>query len=82
MEHLFPEPIRNLPETDIPLEGIQAYLSQSPDHQLIFMQFEKDVVLPEHTHAAQVGFVLRGRIDILPAGDGRCRYPFHGRALR
>jgi len=69
MEHIFPELIRNLPEADIPLEGIRAYLSQSRDHQLIFMQFEKDVVLPEHAHAAQVGFVLNGRIDLTIGGQ-------------
>lgn len=68
MVHFFPEPIRNLPEADIPLEGIRAYLSQSSDHQLIFMQFEKDVDLPEHSHATQVGFVLSGRIDLVIEG--------------
>ena len=68
MDHLFPEPIRNLPEADIPLEGIRAYLSQSRNHQLIFMQFEKDVELPDHSHAAQVGFVLDGRIDLVIDG--------------
>jgi hypothetical protein len=29
MSEIFPKPIRNLPEADIPLEGIKAYLSQS-----------------------------------------------------
>jgi quercetin dioxygenase-like cupin family protein len=28
------------------------------------MQFEKDVDLPEHSHAAQVGFVLSGKIRL------------------
>ena len=68
MDHLFPEPIRNLPEADIPLDGIRTYLSQSRNHQLIFMQFEKDVELPDHSHAAQVGFVLDGRIDLVIDG--------------
>lgn len=72
MEHLFPEPIRNLPEADIPLGGLRAYLSQSRDHQLIFMQFEKDVVLPEHAHAVQVGFVLSGRIELTIGGREHC----------
>lgn len=64
MNDIFPDPIRNLPEADIPLEGITAYLSQGTKHQLIFMQFEKDVDLPEHSHAAQVGFVLSGKIEL------------------
>lgn len=60
VEEIFPEPIRNLPEADIPLEGIKAYLSQSDDHQILFMQFMEDVDLPEHAHGAQTGFVLEG----------------------
>ncbi|MFC1495276.1 cupin domain-containing protein [Thermodesulfobacteriota bacterium] len=64
MENIFPGPIADLPEADIPIDGIRAYLSQAADHQLIFMQFEKDADLPEHSHAAQVGFVLRGKIEL------------------
>ncbi len=55
MNEVFPEPITNLPEVDIPLDGITAYLSQSDTHQILFMEFEKDADLPEHTHAAQMG---------------------------
>lgn len=69
MSDIFPAPIRKLPEADIPLNGLQAYLSQSSSHQIIFMQFEQTVDLPEHAHAAQVGFVLEGRIDLLITGE-------------
>lgn len=68
MRNIFPDPIRNLPEADIPIDGIKAYLSQANDHQLIFMQFEKDVDLQEHSHAAQVGFVLQGKIELMIDG--------------
>ena len=71
MKNIFPDPIKKLPEADIPLDGISAYLSQAIDHQLIFMQFEKDVDLPEHSHAAQVGFVLSGRIELTINGATR-----------
>lgn len=68
MNQIFPEPIRNLPEADIPLEGITAYLSQSETHQIVFMQFKNDVDLPEYAHAAQVGLVLEGRIELVIDG--------------
>ncbi len=68
MSEVFPDPIKNLPEADIPLEGIKAYLSQSDTHQIIFMEFEKDVELPEHSHAAQIGIVLEGKIDLTIGG--------------
>jgi hypothetical protein len=48
MSHVFPEPIKSLPEADIPLDGVTAYLSQSNTHQILFMVFDKNVDLPEH----------------------------------
>ncbi len=68
MKQIFPDPILNLPEADIPLEGIKAYLSQAENHQILFMQFDKDVDLPEHEHSAQVGIVLEGKIDLIIGG--------------
>ncbi len=72
MDQLFPEPIQNLPKADIPLDGLTAYLSQSDTHQILFMKFEKDVDLPEHAHAAQMGIVLEGKIDLMIAGEKHC----------
>jgi mannose-6-phosphate isomerase-like protein (cupin superfamily) len=65
MDQVFPEPIRNLPEADIPLDGITAYLSQSDTHQILFMEFRKDADLLEHAHEAQMGIVLEGKIELV-----------------
>ncbi len=72
MNHVFPEPIKNLPEADIPLAGVTAHLSQSDTHQILFMEFETDVDLPEHSHEAQIGIVLEGKIDLVIGGEKRC----------
>lgn len=69
MKSIFPEPITSLPEADIPLTGIKAFLSQAEHHQIIFMEFEEDVDLAEHCHAAQVGIVLEGKIDLKINGE-------------
>jgi quercetin dioxygenase-like cupin family protein len=69
MESVFPEPIRNLPQADIPLKGVRAFLSQADSHQILFMEFSKDVDLPEHAHAAQVGIVLEGQIELEIGGE-------------
>lgn len=68
MKNIFPEPVTKLPEADIPINGITAYLSQSDSHQVIFMQFDKDADLPEHSHESQWGVVLEGRIDLVIDG--------------
>ena len=64
MKSIFPDPIKNLPEADIPLNGIKAFLSQAENHQIIFMEFDEEAVLPEHSHAAQVGIVIQGKIEL------------------
>jgi quercetin dioxygenase-like cupin family protein len=33
------------------------------------MEFAKDVELPEHSHAAQVGFVIEGKIELTINGE-------------
>ena len=71
MSEIFPEPIRDLPLADIPLDGIKAYLSQAENHQIIFMEFTEDVDLPEHSHASQWGIVLAGKIDLTINGVQR-----------
>lgn len=64
----FPEPILNLPEANIPIKGVKAYLSQGENHQIIFMQFSEDVDLPEHDHESQWGIVLQGKIELVIDG--------------
>ncbi len=64
MQSIFPNPILNLPEADIPLKGIHAYLSQGTDHQIIFMEFSENVEVPLHSHESQWGMVVEGKIDL------------------
>ena len=65
---VFPEPIRGLPQADVPLAGVTAYLSQSDNHQILFMTFEEDVEVPEHSHGPQWSVVLEGRIELVIGG--------------
>ncbi len=71
MSEIFPKPIRNLPQATIPFDGIKAYLSQAEDHQILFMEFTEDVEVPEHSHEAQWGVVVAGKIDLTVDGIKR-----------
>ena len=64
MSNLFPEPITKLPEVDMPFSNYEAYLSQGENHQIIFMQFNEDIDLSEHSHESQWGVVLDGKIEL------------------
>ena len=68
MSNLFPEPITKLPEADMPFSDYQAYVSQGENHQIIFMQFNEDIDLPEHSHESQWGIVLEGKIELIING--------------
>ncbi len=68
MESFYPEIIKNLPQAGIPIEGITAYLLQGENQQVVFMSFDKDVSVPEHSHAAQWGVVLDGESELTIGG--------------
>ena len=68
-----PEAIEKLPLADIPLNGLKAHLSQGPKHQILFMEFDEDVELDEHSHEAQYGIILEGRIDLCIDGENKKR---------
>ncbi len=69
MGNVFPEPILNLPIADVPLDGVRAFLSQSKSHQILFMEFSRDISSPEHEHESQWGVILEGRIDLVIDGE-------------
>ena len=64
MPDTFPLPITNLPEADIPIKGLKAYISQADNPQIVFMEFAEETLVPEHSHEAQWGVVLDGEIEL------------------
>jgi quercetin dioxygenase-like cupin family protein len=64
----FPEIVTKLPEAEIPFEGIRSHLFQGQNQQFVFMSFEKDAEVPEHSHEAQWGVVLDGEIELTIEG--------------
>lgn len=60
----FPEIITRLPEAEISLPGVQAFLAQAGNQQFFFMIADKDVESPEHQHEAQWGVVLDGEFEL------------------
>jgi quercetin dioxygenase-like cupin family protein len=64
MDSIFPEPIIKLPIADMPFENYEAHISQGKDHQIVFMKFNEDIVLSEHSHESQWGIVLEGKIEL------------------
>jgi len=68
-KRFFPEIVTNLPEADIPIEGVHSHLFQGESQQFIFMSFENDAEFPEHSHEGQWGVVLDGEIELTIDGE-------------
>ena len=64
MKSILPEFIQKLPKADISIDGADIYISQSRDHQIVFMEFQKDLVIPEHSNESQWEIVLHGTVDV------------------
>ena len=71
MKTVFPPPVLKLPQADVPVKGVKAYLSQAEGHQVIFMKFSKKADVAQHCHESQWGIVLEGRIDLTIGGKKR-----------
>lgn len=67
--NFFPDMVTSLVRADIPIEGLSAYLLQAEKHQVVIMAFDNDVHVPEHSHEAQWGVVLDGRMDLTIEGQ-------------
>jgi len=61
----FPELITDLPEADIPFEGVKGWIAQGEVHQLVFFEMEPLTQASEHSHdAPQWGIVVEGKMEL------------------
>ncbi|MFQ6069267.1 MAG: cupin domain-containing protein [Candidatus Aminicenantales bacterium] len=60
----YPEMIRKLPEINVPFKGLRGWLIQGGSHQVVFFDIEPIGKVPPHTHCAQWGIVLEGRMSL------------------
>lgn len=70
--HGFPTVITDLPEADMPFQGIKAWILQSENHQLIFFEMLPTARVPEHSHNyPQWGMVLEGKMKLTVDGQAK-----------
>jgi quercetin dioxygenase-like cupin family protein len=68
----FPEVITCLPEADIQLQGVKAWILQGEKHQLAFFEMESSTQVPEHSHPySQWGIVVKGKMALTINGKTR-----------
>jgi len=74
MKQIFPKIIMSLPKADIEFEGIKGWISQSDNHQVVFLEIEPIGKVAEHSHGAQWGIVLEGEMELTIGGITKTYY--------
>jgi quercetin dioxygenase-like cupin family protein len=67
----YPDMITSLPEADIPVDGVRAWIFQGTDSQIVFFDIDPIGKIPEHTHGEQWGFVIQGEMILTVDGVSR-----------
>jgi quercetin dioxygenase-like cupin family protein len=68
----YPEVITQLPEANIQIEGVKAWILQSEKHQLVFFEMEPSAQVPEHSHDYdQWGIMIEERMELTISGKTR-----------
>lgn len=68
----FPQVITGLPEAEVPVEGICAWILQGEKHQLVFFEMAPYVIVPEHSHDyPQWGLMIEGEMELTINGKTR-----------
>jgi catechol 2,3-dioxygenase-like lactoylglutathione lyase family enzyme/quercetin dioxygenase-like cupin family protein len=70
----FIEAIRGLPQVDVH-PSVNGYLAQGDDYQVVFMEFDDSVEMPDMAHTDHWGVVVDGSLELTVAGKHRLLRP-------
>ncbi len=59
-----PDFVKSYPEVDLPFAGARGWMISGPTQQVVFIEFDETVPVPEHSHDEQWEFVLTGRVEL------------------
>jgi quercetin dioxygenase-like cupin family protein len=61
----YPWIITDLPEAEVQVEGVKAWILQGEKHQLVFFEMQPHASVPEHSHDyPQWGMLLEGKMRL------------------
>ena len=66
---VYPDFIRDLPEVDVPIDGVRGWLLSDGKRQVVFFDILPTAVVPPHSHCAQWGVLLDGEMDLTIGGE-------------
>ena len=64
-----PDFLKTLPEIDLPIDGARGWLLQGADRQMVCVEFERTVEVPEHSHEDQWEIPVAGSVELRMNGE-------------
>jgi quercetin dioxygenase-like cupin family protein len=64
----YPECIKKLPKVKVAFPGVQGWVSQGKESQVVFFEIEAGGVVSPHSHCEQFGIVLEGEMALTMNG--------------
>lgn len=61
--------IQGLPQVQTPFGSLDGRLLSSPHGQTVFFLADEDVAVPSHSHGAQWGIVVAGKLELTISGE-------------
>ncbi|MHA2210387.1 MAG: cupin domain-containing protein [Candidatus Thorarchaeota archaeon] len=68
IDEFFQGIVRDLPKARIPFSGVQGWILQGSNNQVVFFEIEPSVSIPLHSHGDQFGMVLEGEVSYTIGG--------------
>ena len=68
---MFPDIIKKIPSRDYGIDGLEVHVDHTPTGTIYFVSAEKEVVFPEHAHAAQWTIVVTGSCTFTANGESK-----------
>ncbi|MFN8579608.1 MAG: cupin domain-containing protein [Gemmatimonadaceae bacterium] len=67
----FPSFTTLMPEAAVAHAGVRGWVSQAPDHQVVFLHFPAGTTAAPHAHGTQWGLVVSGKLRLTAGGVTR-----------
>lgn len=67
----FPPFIESFPRAELEFGGLHGWIIKGGNWHVVFMEAERDVVVPRHHHGAQWGVVLDGVMELTIGAEHR-----------
>ncbi len=63
-QQFWPPEILRLPQVEMPVPGATGHTLTNDEKQVTFLHFEEGTVVPDHSHAAQWGYLVAGEMTL------------------